>query len=341
MKSNKIKGIKTFTSKGKVYHYHRATSTRLTAEYGTAGFLLEVAELDKKVQRATEKTLAGVITAYKASPAWSDLAPATRHSYERAFAVLRPIEDRPLRWFTPPFIASFRDIVLETRKRWMSNYVLTTLVILLDLAREKGWVKENAAKGVRRVKKPRRAKDAMRPNRPWTPAECRAVLDAAPPYLAVPIGLAMFAGFRKSDVLALEWSAIANNRIDHRTAKRSVDVAFPVHPSLANILAAAPKHGHRIICCNSYGEPWTESGFNSTFCRFIDKLEAAGTVGKGLTMHGLRHTVSTRLREIGVDKDTRKKLMGHLSDAMDDLYSGDAELSPEVIEMVGKVRTLG
>jgi integrase len=347
-----VKGIQRFTRKGRRYCYHRATKTRIKSAEGTAGFLLEVEALDKKAAatKARAGTMATVIEAYKAAEAWKDLAKATQVSYERAFAViLTGFGNRKLVEVTPPFIAKYRDIVQRKRGRWMANYFLTTMSLLSDHAIENEWMKTNPVASIKRVKKD---KSRPRANRPWLWTECRIVLEEAPPYLRVPIGLAMLAGFRKGDVLKIEHIAIERKTLmikDHevevdfivrKTNKRGVDVSFPIHPELARILAGAPKHSAKTVAANSYGESWTESGFNSTFRKLIKRLEDADKVKPGLTMHGLRHTVGTRLYEAGADLETIARLLGQQSQAMARHYSETADVSAAHAMLIGDMKVL-
>ena len=68
---------------------------------------------------------------------------------------------------------------------------------------------------------------------------------------------------------------------------------------LRDVLGAAPKHDAITLCAHSKGKPWTESGFNNAWQKLRGKLEAAGSIGPGLTLYGLRHTHAATLREIG------------------------------------------
>ena len=137
----------------------------------------------------------------------------------------------------------------------------------------------------------------------------------------------MLAGFRKGDVLTAAKTAISDGKIFVRTRKRNRLVGLPIHPTLANVLANAPKHQATTIAANSYGEPWTESGFNSTFCKFIRKMEVAGKVEPGLTMHGLRHTLGTRLKEAGAEDGDIADILGQKTTAMARHYSDQADTS--------------
>ena len=116
---------------------------------------------------------------------------------------------------------------------------------------------------------------------------------------------------------------------------------MPIHRELASILENAPEHAAVTIAPNSRGHSWRESGFNSTFSKFIDRLEAEKKIAPGLTMHGLRHTVGTRLREAGAELDDVRRLLGQKTLSMAQHYSESADRSEEAREMIDKLDVLG
>lgn len=56
------------------------------------------------------------------------------------------------------------------------------------------------------------------------------------------------------------------------------------------------------------------------------RLEAEGLIEAGLTPHGLRHTLGTRLREAGADDRTIADILGQKSVSMARHYSENAAL---------------
>jgi integrase len=161
-----------------------------------------------------------------------------------------------------------------------------------------------------------------------------------PAHLRLPIALAMFAGFRKADVLTMSRAAVKDGMIAVRTSKRGVEVSIPVHPALRDAMEAhdttlGDRRKNEVqLCLNSYGEKWTESGYNSSFGKFIATLEAEGKVAKGLTMHGLRHTLGTRLSEGGASNEEIMTILGQKSPAMARHYSEGAETSEKTKGLV-------
>ena len=83
--------------------------------------------------------------------------------------------------------------------------------------------------------------------------------------------------------------------------------------------------------------PWTESGFNASFRTFKKTLEKAGLIEPGLTPHGLRHTLGTRLREAGADDRTIADILGQRSTSMARHYSENAELPAQARELLSGV----
>ena len=99
-----VKGVKRYRSKGRWYYYHRATGTRLKAEFGTGEFFAELASLERKVNRAKALpgTLGMLLTSYRASPAFTDLAASTRRGYLKMMDIVQPIHEMPLVELTSP-----------------------------------------------------------------------------------------------------------------------------------------------------------------------------------------------------------------------------------------------
>ena len=158
----RLRGIKSYRhpKSGIVYHYHRPTGMRLKAPYGSAEFVQEVRALEerqklKEAQKAIPGTLGLAIGKWRATPEWSNLKPKTRVSYERAIAVLQPLEDMPLVQITRPFILDLRTKIFAKRGRWMSNYGVTVLRLILAFSVDRGWLGTNPL--AERVKKVRKA----------------------------------------------------------------------------------------------------------------------------------------------------------------------------------------
>jgi integrase len=336
----RLKGLKRYRhpKTGRTYIYHRASGTRIYSEFGSPEFFAELAALNaatRQAPKAVPGSLGLLIDEFVRSPHWGTLSAATRRSYERVFAILKPIKDMPVIQADRAFLFRLRDDKIYPKHGvWLANYTLTTLSVVLKFAHDRGCLPSNPlAEKVRKIRNSRRGGA----NRPWSEQECRIVMERAPPHLKLPLALAMCAGLRKADFLKVTLSAIKDGTIAIRTSKRGVRIAIPIHPILQEAIEARPKSDALQIAVTSRGEPWTESGFNASFAKFKKKLEQEGLIEPGLTPHGLRHTLGTRLREAGADDRTIADVLGQKSTSMARHYSENASLPESAQALVSNL----
>jgi integrase len=336
----RLKGLKRYRSKGGWYTYHRKSGRRVNADFGTPAFLAELAAIEGRHREfsPTPGTVGALLSAYRASPYFSDLAPATRAGYGRMMDLMRPVDAMPLPELTSQFVAGLRDRISAKHGRRQANYVLAVLSVACENGKEHGLLTQNPVMGVKRLRRSRQAEVA---NRPWTQAERQLVLRTCPDQIRIPIALAMFTGLRKSDVLALMRSAIRDGRLWRKTSKTGQEISIPLHPDLVAILAAAACPDAVTIATTSRGKPWTVSGFNSTFIKFIAGLKRTGQVDPGLTFHGLRHTCGTLLVEAGYDIDSVRRWLGQRTLSMAIHYTETADTSDKLRAMMGGFDPLG
>ena len=69
------------------------------------------------------------------------------------------------------------------------------------------------------------------------------------------------------------------------------------------------------LVTNSSGQPYSESGFRTMIHRLGAELATEGKVKPGLTIHGLRHSLGKELYDLGLEREARKAVMAHESDA--------------------------
>ncbi|WP_206599792.1 tyrosine-type recombinase/integrase [Pseudovibrio sp. Ad13] len=85
---------------------------------------------------------------------------------------------------------------------------------------------------------------------------------------------------------------------------------------MKSTLDDAPDHEAPTLCANSRGQPWTVSGFRASWRKLRIQLEKQNLIEPGLTLYGLRHTVATILREIGLNDRDLAAALGHETEAM-------------------------
>jgi integrase len=176
------------------------------------------------------------------------------------------------------------------------------------------------------IPKPR-PKNLKAANRPWTTEELTFVLTKAPPQIAAAIGLMANTGLDPSDCLSLRKDAIEAGIIWAERGKTKVKAPIPIGKGIKSALDTAPRHDALTILATTRGAPWTYNGFSTVWCRWRDEQVQAGHIPADLTLKGLRHTVSTILREIGMDLRQIADLLGQKTESMAAWYSKDAKLA--------------
>jgi integrase len=338
----RIKGLQRFRNPktGRVYCYHRASGTRLKAEFGTPAFFAELASIEAAHQHQQKRhdaprTLGDMIHIYTQSARFRDLKPRTRKDYLGFLDDLKAIYAMPLAAIDKPFLARLRDDQAECRSWHYSNYLLAVLSAVFKLAEEHGAMSTNP---VLRLAKLKRPKDREQANRPWSASEWAAVRDAASPHVRLPLAIGALTGLRISDIVSLPKTACRDGWLMHDTGKRNVEVCHPIDDELRAEILRAPAHNAITLCANSRGRPWTEDGLRCVFAKLRDKLEDAGQVEPGLTIHGLRHMIASRLAEHDVSEHGIATWLGQKTSAMARHYSQRANKKKRMEAAVVKLK---
>jgi len=326
----RVKGFQIFRDRyGQWRCYHRKTKTRVdlkAAPLGTTEFFAECARIaDVRGAKTADKpgSFWMLVCEYRKTASFMDLAPRTRADYQGLFEYLRPISDTPLANFDRSLVVRIRDKAAATLGRRRGNYLKSVLSILFNWGRERGFLLDNPASGIKGI---RRQKGAPEANRPWSDEEREAVLEAASASLRPAIALMMFTGLGPKDALALPRNFVKGGEIATRRSKTGEPVFWPMPAPLAAILTSAPAHMAVTLCASSLGRPWTQGGFSASWLAMRKGLEKEGKVGPGLTLYGLRHTLAVILREGGADERTIADALGQRTIEMARHYARGADL---------------
>jgi hypothetical protein len=326
----RVKGFQIFNDRhGRMRCYHRKSRIAVDLErapFGSAEFFAECARITALTTVSGPPkpgALRLLITEYRASPAFLDLAPRTRSDYQRCFDYLAPISDTALVKFDRGLVVRIRDKAVARHGRRFGNYVKAVISIIFAWGAERGYVASNPAEKLRNI---RRQKGAPEANRPWADEEREAALNAIPAHMRPAIGLMMFTGLGPKDALRLPRSFYKAGDIATRRSKTGEPVFWPAPQALRAILEAAPRHNAVTLCANSNGQPWTEDGFRASWRKIRVQLERQGFVGPSLTLYGLRRTVAVILRESGADERTIADALGQKTIEMARHYAQGADL---------------
>jgi integrase len=332
MTDEHIKHIKKVKSaSGSIYFYDRISGARLKnwPDTGSPNFLAELASLRSgseapKRDAAKVETFGDLVRRYKESDSFNTKAQRTRRDYLKVLDYLKPLDGVALSDFDGPYVSEIKTRAYKRHKRRFANYVLAVLSVLFNWGREPGYTSANPTEQVKKILRP---KDAVHVNRPWSDDELEAALREAEPYLAIAIAIGVYTGMREGDMLVFPLSGIGPETIRFQQGKTGEWVEMPIDDNLRPYLALPIKRDDVTVVVGKRGRSLTESGFRGVFFKFIRSLEAQGLVKPGLTFHGLRHTVGTRLAELNGTDAQIQAMLGHQTPAQAQTYRRGADMA--------------
>jgi integrase len=337
----RIRGVKAYRSNGKVYAYHRSSGKPLQSVYGSAEFLAELAEIERVHQTEKPETEAkpgtwgALVIKYKAARL-PQLALRTQADYHKVLDWLSPLSAMPLSEWSRGFAIQIRDKALKQRGRRFANYVIAVAQAVFSWGLDREYISEHPVQSVKAIARP---KGLKRANRPWSRREWDTVIAAAPKHLLAPILLCGVLGWREGEAINRPRGDYdrETKRIKRTSAKSGKIVRTPVPSMISAALDALFPHDATTLLVSSRGTPWTEDGFRTSMFKFLHRLERAGKIDDGLTVHGLRHTCGTLLRELGFDKDTIADMLGQEDAGMAEWYARDADLERKLTGVVKEI----
>ncbi|MGY8668722.1 tyrosine-type recombinase/integrase [Bradyrhizobium sp. UFLA05-109] len=183
----------------------------------------------------------------------------------------------------------FRDSFSDTPRK--ADYVWTTIARVLSVAKDRGKIAVNVCERGGRLYESDRSEII------WTAEDIRAFCAVASVELQAALLLALWTGQRQGDLLRLTWKDYDGTYIRMRQSKGRGSkgrrrVTIPVGPPLKAALDAALKEERSAvtILVNSFGRPWTEDGFRTSWDKAFKRTSL-----EDLHFHDLRGTAVTRL----------------------------------------------
>jgi integrase len=121
------------------------------------------------------------------------------------------------------------------------------------------------------------------------------------------LALLLYTGQRRGDVIRMGAQHIREGSLHIKQQKTGAELIIPVHPTLAAIIAAAPRE-HLTFVTTRRGGPFEGSAFSRWFREQCDK---AGL--PHCSAHGLRKAAARRLAEAGCTAHEIGSITGHAS----------------------------
>ena len=221
-----------------------------------------------------------------------------------------------LPYFGQRFLSAIRPKHIEDYKQMRAkvaafttvNLELQQLGTILGSAVTWGYLKDNPAREVKRLRIPEREPTYL------TREQIALLYPQCYDWLHTFVAIALNTGMRVSEVLALEWEDvdIATRVIKVRsdedfTTKGRRNRELPVNGFLLHVLKKAPRHiSFPHILFTSNGRSPSDADVRQRFYYAVKQANLPH-----FRVHDLRHTFGTHLVANGVDIRTIQELMGH------------------------------
>ncbi len=260
-------------------------------------------------------SLAALVALYLTSPEWGRLAPSTKRSTRLILERLR--EEHGHRPAANMQVEQVRALVRQRAgKPAAANRLLKVLRALMRLAVDSGWRRDDPTREARPVSY---GKTEIAT---WSEADIARFLARWPlgtrEHLA--LCLLLFTGQRQSDVVGLGPQHVRDGRIELRQSKTGQAVAIPIHPTLAEAIAAHPAR-HAVYLVTGNGRPFTVAGLGN----WLREARQAAGMAPGMSPHGLRKAAARRLAEAGCSALQIQAVTGHRSLREMEVYVREAD----------------
>lgn len=355
----KLSGLNIRKNKtGKWYVSYRKTGTALISGFegsreelvrhmASTDFLnaYTVAQQAKGKRVYPDGTFGALIDWYETRDAWTKLAPRTQADYLKARDFLEPTFPISYLEITGDDVLEMRDRAAETRYLKFSNDVVAYMSSVFREAKDARKLERNPAHGIKRLYKA--DKEA---NRAWKPHEWEAAWRIAPNHIKPALAIARWAGLRGQDIAVLQW---ANYREDKDLGRALVftplkngekvgeielgvvaDLRAVLDPLAKGVLPSAP------ICRNSLGKQYpSENALRKVWQDFkaSEAFTRALPASSDLTLHGLRVTYASELRENGFSDREIADMLGDLTESMGKRYARGARMRKTSVRVFQKM----
>jgi integrase len=252
--------------------------------------------------RVRPGTMQALALSYFASPDFRTLKPSTQQAY---------------RWIIERFCKDHGDksaalirrehivklMAVHAEQPGAANGLRMVLRVMMKHAVEIGLREDDPTRDVRAI----RVKSGG--HHSWTDDEIDRFEQHHPIASRARLALALllYTGQRRGDVIRMGAQHIRNGAIHVKQEKTGIELIIPVHPTLAAIIAAAPRD-HLTFVTTNRGGPFQGSVFSRWF---REQCDEAGL--PHCSAHGLRKAAARRLAEAGCTAHEIGAITGHAS----------------------------
>lgn len=269
---------------------------RLRERLGTVDVLGKIHA--KRGNQTPAKTVETLVIGYRGSPEYTALSADTKRDYlyyieafreEFGHYSLKLFENRP---------DAAADVLDWRDERWNGKFAamdhcIRAISAMFAWGRMRRLTTAIPFTKVARVHHPNRA-DMI-----WSDEQIGRFREHSSKNVGDIVKLVSETALRQKDVLKLLWSDLHLDAeppyLVRRTSKSKRQIVVPLTDEAIALLRGVPKLSP-VVFTNTYGKPWTPSGFRTSFGRAYKKAKLTG-----VNFHDLRGTAITKLVTLGVE----------------------------------------
>lgn len=325
-----LKHVHTVISGGRTYHYAWRGGPRLTGAPGSPEFVASYRDAHAQRKAPVAGTLKGLVTRYRASPAYAKLGTHAKRAYAKHLDTIEA------KWGALPLAALDDPNVRKHFMAWqdeMAGTPRTADMAVGVLKRLLGWAEARVLIHTNQAEPMERLHRANKSDAIWTADDFAAFEKKASKELLWAVQLAAFTGLRQSDLIRLAWNHESEGAFGYLTSKRGRFVTIPITAGCRALLGRIEKRGPIILTTERGKRPWTADGLRSSFGK------ATKDAGVKRTFHDLRRTAATTLVAAGIDNTQVASIMGWSEDDVEAMKRKYVSRSAIVQAVLAKLET--
>ncbi len=281
-----------------------------------------------KAARHAPDTVGALSIAWRVSPEWAALAPASRVQYTLYLRELDAIAAAPLADIKRRDIMTLRDSIAATRGNGAAGNFMRTVGAAFAWARSRGWIEHSPCHKIPPL--PSGTLPA------WTEAQLAHAMAHLPEPLRRVVVLGAHTGQRRGDLCAMPWGAYDGAVLRFTQQKTRQRMEIPAHPALRAELAAwRTSATSTLILTTEQGLPWRPNYLSEVMSAALRQIGLPA----GLNVHGLRKLAATRLAEAGCSAHEIAAVTGHKTLQMVQHYTESADQGKLAQAAIVRLRT--
>ncbi len=315
--STKLSGAKKHLWRHPMGYWYvrlRGRYHRIDALEGSAEFDRQYWQILSRSAEFKSHSLEDLIVSYRASARWAALRPRTRADYEK---VLLHMGERFGAWPADRLKRQHLISEMEASRHRVrfANYTVQVTSVLFEHGLDLGWVEQNPARGIRKLKMPPNKRKVHTPWPDWAVERFRA--EASPlPRLIFELGVGSVQ--RPGDLPRFRWADFDGQSLKIVQSKTGHALCLPCTERLARHLRSAPRSGMTIIS----GKDGQRLSYFTIARIMRDERRRLGLLD--FDLHALRYRGIMELAWANCTDDEIAAISGHATTAMIRKYAGAA-----------------